>query len=50
MDEESLKEWGKANEARSNKQEVALRRNCGKPIVDRAYAATPLVSARSSRF
>ena len=49
MDRNALKKRAEAKEARWNKQKAALRRNCGKPIVDRSYAAMPSVSARSSR-
>ena len=49
MDRNALKKRAEAEEARWNKQKAALRRNCGKPIVDRSYAAMPPVSARPSR-
>jgi hypothetical protein len=50
MDKNALKKRAEAEEARWNKQKAALRRNCGKLIVDRAYAAMPPVSGRPSRF
>jgi hypothetical protein len=50
MDRNALKRRSEAEEARRNKQKAVLRRNCGKPIVDRAYAAMTPVSTRPSRF